>query len=403
MGTDNIATIVRGYRSPSFGFASRNFYVSFLAALTIDRNPDKYFGNLKRNPQMAFTEVEMPAYVPLDALQRALQVDRSKLVALNPALRPPVWNGSQFVPKGYRLRLPVEAKSWTVASLGQQLDPMDQYVNQPRERSYRAKSGDTLATVARRNGLSIKVLARLNGMDEDEALRRRQTLRLPGVPATRITPANGGAGSVVAATAAQPETAKVAAKVSETLAVQRAETRAVAKQQQDPQPVTAAEAQADSPSLVPGGAVASSTESVDYGIGTDNSIHVAAEETIGHYAQWLNVSASHLRALNRLGAAAAVPLGRRLKLDFSKTPREQFDARRREFHDAMQATFFAAHRITGTQVYVTRRGDSLWAVSQRHGGLPAWLVLHYNPDIDFNALRAGLEIVIPKVEAQPVT
>jgi membrane-bound lytic murein transglycosylase D len=403
-GTDNIATIVRNYKSASFGFASRNFYVSFLAALTIDRNPEKYFGNLKRNPEMLFTEVEMPAFVPLAALQRTLQIDRTKLLALNPALRPAVWDGRRFVPKGYKLRLPVEAKAWTAVSLAQQLDPREQYANQPRERSYRAKSGDTLATVARRNGMSISVLARLNGMDEDEALRSRQTLRLPGVPATRLVLAKSGtaaAGEPAAVLALNTD--KVADKVSETLAEQRAETRAVAKQQKDPEPVTASEARAESPSLVPGGAVARTSESIDYGIGADNSIRVAAEETIGHFSQWLNVSASRLRTLNSLGAGASVPLGRTFKLDFSKTPREQFDSRRREFHDALQATFFAGHRIVGTQVYVTRRGDSLWGVSQRHGGLPSWLVLHYNPDIDFNALRAGLEIVIPKVEAQPPT
>ncbi|MEO6184989.1 MAG: transglycosylase SLT domain-containing protein [Steroidobacteraceae bacterium] len=395
MGTDDIATIVRKYKSPSFGFASRNFYVSFLAALTIDRNPEKYFGNLKRSPQMVFTEVEMPAYVPLAALQRTLQVDKSQLLALNPALRPAVWSGSQYVPKGYRLRLPVEAKSWTGVSLAQQLDPLEQYLDQPRERSYRAKSGDTLATVARRNGVSLKALASLNGMEADEALHSRQTLRLPGVPATRIALANSAAAVAVTDTATT---------VNETLAVQRAESVAVARQQRkDPQPVTASEARAESPSLVPGGAVASSSESIDYGISADNSIRVAAEETLGHYAQWLDIPTSRLRTLNGLGAGAAVPLGRRLKLDFSTTPREQFDSRRRQFHDSLQAAFFAGHRILGTTVYVTRRGDSLWGVSQRQGGLPAWLLLHYNPDVDFNALRAGLEIVIPRVEAQPAT
>ena len=34
LGTDDIVRIVREYHSPTFGFASRNFYVSFLAALT---------------------------------------------------------------------------------------------------------------------------------------------------------------------------------------------------------------------------------------------------------------------------------------------------------------------------------------------------------------------------------
>jgi hypothetical protein len=41
-------------------------------------------------------------------------------------------------------------------------------------------------------------------------------------------------------------------------------------------------------------------------------------------------------------------------------------------------------------------------VAQRNGQLPAWLVLHYNPDVDFGALRAGLELVIPQVELVPV-
>jgi len=42
LGTSDIVTIVRKYQSRSFGFASRNFYVAFLAALEIDTNPEKF-------------------------------------------------------------------------------------------------------------------------------------------------------------------------------------------------------------------------------------------------------------------------------------------------------------------------------------------------------------------------
>ena len=38
LGTTDIVKIVRNYHSRTFGFASRNFYVSFLAALDVDRN-----------------------------------------------------------------------------------------------------------------------------------------------------------------------------------------------------------------------------------------------------------------------------------------------------------------------------------------------------------------------------
>src|SRR5262245_51389183 len=61
MGTDDIVKIVRYHKSPSFGFASRNFYVSFLAALEIDTHPDKYFSDLKRATPVKFQEVALPA------------------------------------------------------------------------------------------------------------------------------------------------------------------------------------------------------------------------------------------------------------------------------------------------------------------------------------------------------
>ena len=351
MHTEDIATIVRGYKSPSFGFASRNFYVSFLAALTIDRDPQKYFGEFKRHPEARFAEVELPAYVPMAAVQKLLKLDKDKLARLNPAVRPAVWKGERYLPKGYRLRLPEEASQWTAQQLVAQLGASNLYVGQPR------RSKGKLVGPA---------LARLEPDVEDS------------------------------------QVAQASEAVSETLADQRAEERVAAAQRKPvAEPVTVSEAQEDGPSLVPGGAVAQAAEAIDYTVASDNSIRVAAEETIGHYADWLDLSASRLRALNKLRARSTVIMGRSLKLDFSKVSREQFEEKRRAYHDALQAGFFAAHRITGTQVYVIRRGDSLWNVTQRNGGLPAWLVLHYNPDIDFSSLRTGVEIVIPKVEAVP--
>ena len=43
-GTTDIVRIIHYYDGPSFGFASRNFYAEFLAALDIEKNPEAYFG-----------------------------------------------------------------------------------------------------------------------------------------------------------------------------------------------------------------------------------------------------------------------------------------------------------------------------------------------------------------------
>lgn len=394
MGTADLATIIDGYKSRSFGFASRNFYVSFLAALTIDRNPEKYFGDLKRSTAMRFTEVELPAYVPAGELQKLLKVERSKLASLNPAVRPAVWSGNRYLPKGYKLRLPADAVAWTPRQLGDALGSQNLYAGQPRARSYKVKSGDTLASIAHRHDMEVKELAQLNKLTLTASVRAGKRLRLPDLQPALVSPGV----SRVARTPPPEAAVAPAEEVQQALADQRAEEKVLAQRPKEPEPVTSAQAREESPSLAPGGAIAQAAEAIDYAINAD-AIRVAAEETLGHYADWLGVSASRLRSLNRMTARSALVVGRSLKLDFSNVTHEQFDEKRRAYHDAMQASFFAGHRITGTQVYVIRRGDSLWNVIQRNGDLPAWLVMHYNPDVDFNNLRAGVEIVIPKIEA----
>src|SRR6185437_8555205 len=74
LGTTDIVKIVRNYHGRTFGFASRNFYVSFLAALEVDRNPEKYFGPLERSSEARFQEVTVPAYVNIGPLAKALNI-----------------------------------------------------------------------------------------------------------------------------------------------------------------------------------------------------------------------------------------------------------------------------------------------------------------------------------------
>ena len=91
-------------------------------------------------------------------------------------------------------------------------------------------------------------------------------------------------------------------------------------------------------------------------------------------------------------------IGHRFKLDLSHVSAEQFAAARRAYHLRLQEEFFAAHRIAGTETYLVKRGDSLWVIAQQHADLPVWLVAQYNPDVDFNDVRPGSAITLPRVE-----
>ena len=116
MGTDDFAVIARRYRGPAFGFASRNFYPSFLAALTIDQDPGRWFPGVVRAPEAAYTEIELPRSAWMVDLQRTVGLPTTQLRELNPALREAAWRGERPLPAGYRLRLHAQT-AWTATTL----------------------------------------------------------------------------------------------------------------------------------------------------------------------------------------------------------------------------------------------------------------------------------------------
>lgn len=509
VGTDDFVKINRTYNSRSFGFASRNFYPSFLAALTIDENPEKYFGALQRRPEQKFHEITMPAYVRLATLERVLGVDREQLRALNPGWRPAIFNGSRLIPRGYRLRLPADtAERWTADMLRAKLPANELYAAQITPRSHRVRRGETLAAIAQRYGMTAAKLAEINEISPNAPLRAGRRLELPAAlprvlsaatsaPAAAPTPSpqnataatapaedfyvvrRGDSLQLIAARVRVPEAellrlnalkdpdrlyegqrlriggelqAELAARQPEsdtkvaaidaargeaqregavveamreettrpvgsgepsrgrprspaTLALEATTAPEVARAvvqaaEVAREPVSAAQAEALSPALGPVGVAQGLADSIDYQVREDGSIRVEATETLGQYADWLRIPTQKLRTLNKLKPRQPVLLGQKLQLDYSRVSRESFEQLRRDYHAKLQGEFFVQHRIAGTEVYIVRRGDSLWTMTQKFSNLPIWLLRQYNPDTDLSDLRPGTQVVMPKVEVQ---
>jgi membrane-bound lytic murein transglycosylase D len=437
LGTDDIASIVRNYHSRTFGFASRNFYVSFLAALEIDHDPAKYFGPLQKEPEARFQEVELPAYVTVSALEHTLKIDPAKLRGLNPALLESVWEGRQRIPRAYRLRLPTDGQHWSSDLLAQRLGAHELFAGQRPPPRYRVQRGETLAGIADRYGVSIYALAQLNGLRTSARVRPGRVLTLPesppvpvagvtaleasnvapgaataaprpaapaaAAPATPVaartptpTPAAaaaaaGSAGGAVPVAVAQRESAEDAAAVEMEMVTIHGHVGS-------PQPVSAAQAEALGPALGPATDMQQSADPIDYSVSKEGTIRVTADETLGHYADWLAIPTASLRTLNHLKMKRPVLIGERIQLDLRKVPRETFEQRRREYHRALQASYFASHRIIGTEVYIARPGDSFWTLTQRGAQLPMWLLQQYNPDVNLAELHTGVQLAIPRVE-----
>jgi membrane-bound lytic murein transglycosylase D len=433
LGTDDIVQIVRHYQSRTFGFASRNYYCSFLAALRLDREPEKYFGPIQRNPVLETHDLRLAAPVRADQLATALKLDRDALQALNPALRPAVWRQQRPVPRGYRLHLPEELNSWNSETLAARLAtgapaPVLVAAAQPRapvvvaapaparasvrvaapveaslvpslmgggpptrgrsaaevaaaaaayDAMYVVRNGDSLAAIALRTGVDAHTLMAINGLRDGDHIYEGQRLGL-------------AAGSAHAAADAVLAAQAVAEDREEAVRVSAAAAHA------EPA-VSAAQAQEQGPALLADADAPGSADPIDYAVDANDRVVVVAAETIGHYADWLDVPVVTLRTLNGLHGRSGVLIGRQFKLVFTHVTRAQFEERRRDYHRQLQTEYFAAHRISGSEVYVARRGDSLWTVTQR-GAMPVWLLQQYNPDVDFATLRPGTRIVLPRVE-----
>jgi membrane-bound lytic murein transglycosylase D len=419
LGTSNIAVIVKRYQGATFGFASRNFYVAFLAALEVDRNADKYFGPLTRLPEAPSSVVVLPDYVPVDALAKAFKADLGALRVLNPALRPPIWNKARFVPRGYALRVPGTPQLSEIAAAWGRLLPTERYLVQRNDGPHRVRRGETLASIAAASGVALNRLLAANGWSGTREVSRGEVVRIPAPPsraevsaagpalaataatagATTAGAATAGAATAGAATSATPAaTAVSAVSLSAALADETPAEPAIAKLPPPPkEPVS--ERQAESTALLPAAAPTGNADTTDYSVGPGNTVVVQAAETLGHFADWSGVSSQALRALNKLHKNAMVTLGHKLSLDLSKVSAAQFEASRRDYHRQLQEAFFATHRIAGIENYVVRRGESLWIIAQLRSELPVWLVAEYNPDVDFGDVRPGTIIALPRVEA----
>src|SRR4030095_15306369 len=177
LGTSAIVTVVRKYNSRSFGFASRNFYVAFLAALEIDSDPDKFFGPIRRNPNDTSLVLQVPEFVPASRLATVLELDRDELRRLNPSLLPSVWRGARHVPRGFDLRVP---NTTDVDAVLGQLSGGEHYDAQVAETQHRVRSGESLSAIATRYGTSIAAIAELNNLDPPYRITAGQVLALPG-------------------------------------------------------------------------------------------------------------------------------------------------------------------------------------------------------------------------------
>ena len=489
LGTDDISVVVAKYKSRTFGFASRNFYTEFLAALDVDQNAERYFGPVISRQPVRYEIATLEHFLPAKAVEQALGVDRETLREHNRSLRPAVWNGAKYMPQGFELRVPAGALKQPIDVALASIPGPQRFAKQHRDRLYTVRRGDSLSKIARKYNVKERELVALNNLRSRHRIRAGQVLALPDEPGARAPiarvepPADGvyrvRRGDTISRIAARfglseaslvamnglrnrhqiaiGQRLRVSTRASTQQPIPIIEERVAAAAPAAPKPVEqasvipptpketqtiaiAARSGVEKPIEVAAGSevekpieVASasqvedsievaSAEPVDalaedlasqapaiasvvipapdpsdYSVSDDDRITVQANETLGHYADWLEVPTSRLRQLNGIRYGTPVGIGRPTKLDFSVVSREAFEQRRLEYHHTLQEEFFDVYEVVGTDTHRLKKGDTLWELAEKRFRVPVWLLRQYNPTLDFSALQAGARLTVPRI------
>lgn len=435
----NYEDIFNNYSGRRFGFASRNFYAEFLAAIEIAQNHTRYFPDLKLAAPSQTTEIALPDYADLDDLARHFRIDKQRLIQLNPALRKPVHQGQKYVPKGYWLRLPEQAAS--LARIPSELLKS----KQKPSRFYNVRRGDTAGRIAREHGVRLNDLILANQLDRRATIYVGQNLRIPAKGEQLLAAADRGAAKKAVAVKPASKSEKVTPpSVEAESETASSETEEIVEKSDSGagetesgemvaaviSPETISESDLASGDVIPHAApetasdvtpVAIAKEAADEKlleivnpevvsghlrverVETENGrsigyIRVEVEETLGHYADWLQIPTWRIRRLNGFPYGRPIHVHQMIKVPFGAVTREMFEERRYEYHKEIEEDFFSAYNVVQVEEHVVRPGENMWELCIETFDLPVWLVRKYNPALDAGMLQVGRKIRVPRVE-----
>ncbi|NOX25798.1 MAG: transglycosylase SLT domain-containing protein [Deltaproteobacteria bacterium] len=411
--------IIENYQNCRFGFASKNFYPEFLAAREIAKHYRKYFPGLHMKHAISTDSISLSGYADAVDLATFFGINAARLRVLNPGLRPPVFNGQKYIPKHYRLRLPRGTinKSTVI--------PANLYKKaQKRSRFYRVERGDTAGKIAIMQRVKLRDLLDFNQLGHRAVIYVGQNLRIP-VPNEQL----------LASLSGKTGRRRIYPRKRKKLESKRANKMPAKK------PVRLADSPGTTveiPTMLPSHTTNWHPREIPLGashkvwqeqpaiepppanmmsvnpevlignfqlekVFTDRHgkrfgvLRVEESETLGHYADWLNIPTQRIRDLNHLPFHRRIKTHQKIKIPLGKTSRESFAEQRYEFHKQIAEDFFAAFKVTGIKTYNVKSGDNIWTISRNELDLPLWLIKQYNPGTNFENLHPRQKLLFPVV------
>jgi membrane-bound lytic murein transglycosylase D len=434
VGSRDIGVIARRYNGRTFGFASRNFYAEFVAAVHVHKNAKVYFGNIRPEPPSKFSVFHLPGYVRLGELSQRIGIDRRVLRKMNPALRSSVIRGSRRIPRGYPLRVPLTEVARVRRSYFQDPSKITASMRDENSKWVWIRSGDSLGKIARRFRVSLRDLKEENAL-KGNMIVVGDRLRIPKKGNSR-------------------KSRTVVSKRSSSPLIERERKAVIERKQKTAKPVRVAKAEkpaapeseinkkvadqratgskTDSPTQLSSlaGPPASPKDGTSWMPRELNSlpdlpergsrmrkealrqvlavrsssskkvgwIRIQENETIGHFSRWLRISSRDIRRMNRIRSNRRVRLGKKIRIPFRRVSRKNFLEKRVSFHMGIEEKFLRKYSVSRTDRHKLKRGENVWTLVMRTYKIPLWLFQKYNSSKDLRRISAGEELIVPILE-----
>ena len=191
-GSRNFETIIENYTSKTFGFASKNFFPSFLAALDVYDKREVYFPGIVLDEPIFFDEIKLAANYPFKRLAEYSGMSKKEFANLNPAVLSRVRKGRYYVPKDFNIKVPPGMGRRVINSIGSgTLYSSDGGISYSSKRkghtrikgdsheAHKVRKGETLSGIATKYGVSLKKLSSLNRLRNANSIKVGMVLKLP--------------------------------------------------------------------------------------------------------------------------------------------------------------------------------------------------------------------------------
>ncbi|MGD9201924.1 MAG: transglycosylase SLT domain-containing protein [Chitinispirillia bacterium] len=387
-GSKNISTIIKKHSSGSFRFASKNFYSCFLAASEIAKNPKKYFPGITFAPPLKYRSININYYLRPDHLAHYIGISKKKLKYLNPAIRSIVFSENKLIPKGTTLNIPYSLSPTTAVAALSGIPDSLKISTPPKPKYYRVGRGDNLFAIARKFNTSARKLALENNIHRMNRIYIGQILQIPRKNQKRATlkPVQ------VAATTIKSTSKKVKPKNKKTAKMVTSASHIIADI------VTKSH---DSIITKYSDKFDADVYNLDIVVRPGENlatIWISVNETLSHYAKWLNIRTQQLRRVNRMGRRSRILVNQKLTIPVSKEKIDHFTSKRLEYHMALEEDFYNQYRVTDIKKEIIRSGGTLWDIWNNDEIIPLWLLRKFNRYIDFNRLVPKMTVWIPVIE-----